>query len=211
MTRVALRAQSIENHGESWRPDGLTWVGLEKAIRAFVAKTWRENKGLKHSRVFRRIMNFLLWLEKTKENPFFIVEIFLWFSRVRPYIASYLVWTKIFEVFNAKWSQDKFLIDWTGKYLALGHDARTSLRPLARWQSVCHDLEPNIVLCVSFGPFSIFPYVLIFLSGVFILEHCCGKRTSRPSQEPIKSRPEKIPTKPGDTLQRHSFNQSRKL
>ena len=95
MTRVALRAQSIENHGESWRPDGLTWVGLEKAIRAFVAKTWRENKGLKHSRVFRRIVNFLLWLEKTKENPFFIVEIFLWFSRVRPYIASYLVWTKI--------------------------------------------------------------------------------------------------------------------
>ena len=73
---------------------------------------------------------FFALTRKNEGNPFFIVEIFLWFSRVRPYIASYLVWTKIFEVFNAKWSQDKFLIDWTGKYLALGHDARTSLRPL---------------------------------------------------------------------------------
>ena len=40
---------------------------------------------------------------------------------------------------------------------------------------------------------------------------CSGKRTSRPNVVPRKSRPEKMPSKPGDTLQRHSFNQSRKL
>ena len=40
---------------------------------------------------------------------------------------------------------------------------------------------------------------------------CCGKRTSRLDEVPRKSRPEKMPTKPGDMLQRHSFNQSRKI
>ena len=40
---------------------------------------------------------------------------------------------------------------------------------------------------------------------------CCGKRTSRLDEVPRKSRPEKMPTKPGDMLQRHNFNQSRKL
>ena len=170
-----------------------------------------KKKRVKTQSRFSTNCGFFALTRKNEGKPFFIIDIFLWFSRVRPYIASYLVWTKIFEVFNTKWSQDNFLIDWTGKYLALGHDARTSLRPLARWQSVCHDLEPNIVLCVFFGPFSLFPYILIFLSGVFILEHCCGKRTSRPNEEPRKSRLEKILTKRVDALRRHSFNQSRKL
>ena len=182
-----------------------------KSHSGLCCKNLKGKKRVKTQSRFSTNCEFFALTRKNEGKPFFYCRIFLWFSRVRPYIASYLVWTKIFEVFNAKWSQDKFLIDWTGKYLALGHDARTSLRPLARWQSVCHDLEPNIVLCVFFGPFSLFPYILIFLSGVFILEHCCGKRTSRPNEEPRKSRLEKILTKRVDALRRHSFNQSRKL
>ena len=127
----------IENHVESWRLyDGLTWVDPEKAIRPCTNTALLQKiEGKKGKSIGAFLMNCDLFAlsRKTQRKIFLIVEYFLLFARVRPCIASYYGWTKTFEIFNAKWSYDKMLIDWlwsgwTGKYLALDHDARTSLR-----------------------------------------------------------------------------------
>ena len=72
----------------------------------------------------------------------------------------------------------------------------TSIHPFIHW-STSSALPPAI-----FPPF-------INHSLPFILSSCCGKRSSMKCQENRDRR--KMPTNPGDMLQGHNFNQSRKI
>ena len=100
MTRLASRVQS---HRKSWwklkcvRPDGLTWVAPEKAIRPALTrlfcKNLKEKKGKNTIASFDELWYFCSDSKKQSKN-FLIVEYFLLFSRVRPCIAFYYGWTK---------------------------------------------------------------------------------------------------------------------
>ena len=129
----------IENHVESWRLyDGLTWVDPEKAIRPCTNTALLQKlEGKKGKSIGAFLMNCDLFAltRKTQRKIFFNSKIFFVVLPRAPVYRVLLWLNQIFEIFNAKWSCDKMLIDWlwsgwTGKY------ARCV-------QSVYHDLEPK--------------------------------------------------------------------
>ena len=136
MTRSALRAQSYRNHIEIdvLEPDGLTLASLEKGVWTLLARLCCKKKiieMIKRSWTFRWISSFLFWLEKIKKFFFYCGIFFVVFPRASDTsFSSYLIWNRVFEIFNTWWSYDKFLIDsvWsgqTGNYLALGQNVWT--------------------------------------------------------------------------------------
>ena len=147
----------IENHVESWRLyDGLTWVDPEKAIRPCTNTALLQKlEGKKGKSIGAFLMNCDLFAltRKTQRKIFLIVKYFLVVLPRAPVYRVLLWLNQIFEIFNAKWSCDKMLIDWlwsgwTGKY------ARCV-------QSVYHDLEPKFfsvryvwtIFIISYFPF----------------------------------------------------------
>ena len=88
---------------------------------------WNDKKKSNFSMNFE----FLVLTWKNKEIFFYCGIFFVAFPRASgTSLSSYLIWNRVFEIFNTWWSYDKFLIDsvWsgqTGNYLALGQNVWT--------------------------------------------------------------------------------------
>lgn len=107
---------------------------------------------IKRSWTFRWIASFLFWLEKIKKIFFYRGIFFLVFPRASDTsLSSYLIWNRVFEIFNTWWSYDKFLIDsvWsgqTGNYLALGHNIWTKRIGPTRSSRTWYDVSLEILM-----------------------------------------------------------------
>ena len=171
MTHTAPHAQS--HRKPCWkltfvRPDGLTWVCPEKAIRPCTNTALLQKlEGKKGKIIGAFLMNCDLFAltRKTQRKIFLIVEYFLLFSGVRPCIASYYGWTK-FSKFST-------LSGHVIKCLMTDFGLAGRVNMLAAFSPYIMTSSQNFFPCVTFGQFSLF---LISPLGVVTLEN--KKKTS---------------------------------